>query len=248
MVLAAGRGRRFGGLKQRVAVRDDGATITDLLIGRAADAGIERAVIVVRAEIEEQVRAHLELMRTPPIPVELAVQREPRGTADAVWAARDWLGRNPFLVVNGDNPYPVDALRALTELSGPGLAAFERAELIALGNIPAERVAAFAQLEVSASGDLVTIVEKAPALTEAGEQSALISMNAWRFDADVLDACRDAPQSTRGEYELTSAVQLAVSRGVRFRCLRAHGAVLDLSGRSDISEVSRRLAGVEPRP
>ena len=39
VLLAAGRGTRFGGFKQLVAVRPDGATLTDVLIERATDAG-----------------------------------------------------------------------------------------------------------------------------------------------------------------------------------------------------------------
>ena len=108
VVLAAGRGMRFGGLKQLVAVRDDGATVTDVLVRRAADAGFERAVIVVRPAIEELVRAHLDEMGAAGIPVELAVQRRPRGTADAVLAARDAVDGS-FVVVNADDLYPAGA-------------------------------------------------------------------------------------------------------------------------------------------
>src|SRR2546423_12219513 len=112
VVLAAGRGTRFGGLKQLVAVRDDGATVTDLLVRRAADAGIEKAVIVVRPEIEAQVRAHVEAIGSTGIPVELVVQRRPRGTADAVLAARDAVG-GPFVVVNADDLYPASAFSSI---------------------------------------------------------------------------------------------------------------------------------------
>src|SRR5438067_897897 len=108
VVLAAGRGTRFGGLKQLVAIRDDGATVADLLVRRAADAGIEQAAIVVRPEIEEQFRAHVDAMDAPKIPVELVVQHRPRGTADAVLSARHAVG-GQFVVVNADDLYPAGA-------------------------------------------------------------------------------------------------------------------------------------------
>src|SRR5437588_5050818 len=101
VVLAAGLGTRFGGLKQLVAIRDDGATITDLLVRRAADAGIDRAFIVVRPAIEELVRAHVDAMGRAAIPVELVVQHQPRGTADAVLSARQAV-EGSFVVVNAD--------------------------------------------------------------------------------------------------------------------------------------------------
>ena len=78
--------------------------------------------------------------------------------------------------------------------------------------------------------------------------AALISMNVWRFDARIFDACRDVPLSKRGEYELPEAVGLAVTRGVTFRAVPASGAVLDLSRRSDVALVNARLAGQEARP
>jgi glucose-1-phosphate thymidylyltransferase len=79
-------------------------------------------------------------------------------------------------------------------------------------------------------------------------KSALISMNCWRFDARIFEACRDVPRSARGELELPEAVGLAVRRGVRFRAVPARGPVLDLSRRADAADVERRLAGTVPSP
>ena len=70
----------------------------------------------------------------------------------------------------------------------------------------------------------------------------LVSMNCWRFDARIFEACRDVAPSARGELELPIAVMLAVSRGVAFRAVPARGPVLDLSRRADAAEVARRLS------
>ena len=72
-------------------------------------------------------------------------------------------------------------------------------------------------------------------------------MNVWRFDDRIFEACRDVPRSARGEYELPEAVALAIARGVEFRVVPARGAVLDLSRRGDVAQVTARLAGCEPR-
>ena len=76
----------------------------------------------------------------------------------------------------------------------------------------------------------------------------LVSMNCWRFDSRIFDACGAVPRSPRGEFELPEAVALATAHGMRFRVLRVAGPVLDLSRRADTADVERRLAGVEPRP
>ena len=75
-----------------------------------------------------------------------------------------------------------------------------------------------------------------------------MSMNCWRFDDRIFSACRDVPQSPRGEFELPEAVGLAVRRGVPFKTFAARGPVLDLSTRADAADVARRLAGISPRP
>ena len=152
-------------------------------------------------------------------------------------------------MLNSDNLYPAPVLRALVELDGPGLPAYARDTLVHDSGFPPDRVAAFAAIEVDRDGYLTRIVEKpGREYYDAAGPRALISMNVWRFDDRIFDACRDVPLSTRGEYELPEAVGLAVERGVRFRTFRARGAVLDLSRRSDVALVSERLAGVEARP
>jgi glucose-1-phosphate thymidylyltransferase len=156
--------------------------------------------------------------------------------------------------MNGDNLYPVRALADLASLDEPGLPAFDADDLVRSSNIPEARIRAFALVEIEA-GYLSRIVEK-PGARESDLQVApafrreiqYVSMNLWRFDSRIFDACRDVPRSARGEYELPEAVGLAVRRGVRFRAIAAAGPVLDLSRRADAGDVERRLIGVEPRP
>ena len=81
----------------------------------------------------------------------------------------------------------------------------------------------------------------ADVLAAAGPH-ALVSMNLWRFDARIFAACRDVPPSPRGELELPAAVLLAVARGMRLDVVPSLGPVLDLSRRSDVADVARRLA------
>ena len=141
------------------------------------------------------------------------------------------------------------SLRALVDLDGPGLPAYDVDSLVRDSGFPRDRVMGFAAIEVDDRGHLTRIVEKpGREYYDAPGSRALISMNVWRFDERIFDACRDVPLSARGEYELPEAVGLAVSRGVVFRTFRASGAVLDLSRRSDVALVNARLAGVEPRP
>lgn len=246
------------GLKAMIPV--NGRPFLDYVLSALADAGLAQVALIVSPQ-HDDLRRHYD--ESPPARIDLSfvVQAEARGTADAVLAAASWTTGDPFLAINADNLYPAAALARLAALNEPGLLAFERDDLVRTGNIPAERIQSFAVLDVDDEGYLARIVEK-PASIDAPvelpaegashradrQEPVLVSMNCWRFDARIFDACRDVPRSPRGEFELPDAVALATSRGVRFRALPAAGPVLDLSRRADAADVERRLAGAEPRP
>jgi glucose-1-phosphate thymidylyltransferase len=224
-----------------------GRPFLDYILVTLASAGVRSAGVVV-APGDDPIRARYTGAGSP-LPLEFIVQPMARGTADAVLAAERWTGAQPFLVMNGDNLYPVAALRALVQLDEPGLPVFERTELIASSNIPAERVQSFALLDVDAGGRLTRIVEK-PSDADMPPPGApmLVSMNCWRFDARIFEACRDVAPSPRGEVELPNAVMLAIDRGVSFRAVPARGPVLDLSRRADAAEVERRIRALHLLP
>jgi glucose-1-phosphate thymidylyltransferase len=220
-----------------------GRPFLDYVLSGLADAGVSRAGLVVAPD-HAAVAAHYAASPLSRVRLSFIVQPDARGTADAVAAAEVWTSGEPFLVLNGDNLYPAAALGDLAALEEPGLPIFDPADLVRTSNIAEERIRAFALVEVDDSGYLSRIVEKPGPSTPA----TAVSMNLWRFDARIFDACRDVPRSARGEYELPEAVALAAARGVRFRAIPARGPVLDLSRRADARDVERWLAGVVPRP
>jgi dTDP-glucose pyrophosphorylase len=221
----------------------------DYVLSALADAGCTEVCFVVAPD-HRVIRDYYDGPGSPQrLRLTYAVQEIANGTARAVQAAQEFAGRDPFLVLNSDNLYPAHVVRALVDLDGPGLPAYRRDSLIKDSGFPADRVIAFAAIEVDADGYLTRIVEKpGREYYDAAGPDALISMNVWRFDERIFEACRDVPLSTRGEYELPEAVGLAVSRGVKFKTVPASGAVLDLSRRSDVALVTQRLAGQEARP
>ena len=221
----------------------------DYVLSALADAGCSSVCFVVAPD-HSAIRDYYDGAGRPSrLAIEYAVQPIADGTARAVQSAATYAGESPFLVLNSDNLYPSAVLRTLVELSGPGLPAYAVDSLVRDSGFPRERVTGFAAIEVDDRGRLTGIVEKpGQAYYDKVGSRALISMNVWRFDRRIFDACRDVPLSARGEYELPEAVGLAVSRGVEFQTFTASGAVLDLSRRTDVSVVSARLAGVEPKP
>lgn len=226
----------------------------DYVLSALADAGYEEVGLVVppasAAGSADPLRDYYTGRGRPSrVRVSFVVQPEARGTADAVAAAADWIAGRPFVVLNADNLYGVDALRALRNVNGPALPVYERRDLVQSSGIPDARVASFALLQVTPEGLLLDIIEKPGVdVMDTAGPAALISMNCWRGDADVVQACRDVPVSARGEFELPAAIRLAITRGVRVQAIPARGPVLDLSRREDVPFVTARLQGVEARP
>ncbi len=253
VILAAGRATRFGGVKQLVAVRDDGSTVTDVLIRRAADAGIEQAVIVVRPAIEELFRAHLERMGAAAIPVVIVVQGRPRGTADAVLAAKDKV-RGPLVVVNADDLYPAGVFSLLaTHLhdadSHEHAVVGFRLDRTLVGPRPESR----ALLTIDVSGVLVDIregsVEKRGGLhfrtatsVDGLRGDEIVSMNMWGFRANVFDGLTAAvaelgASDPDDEVYLPDAVEMMIESGTTVRVLLSDEACIGMTYPEDVAAV-----------
>lgn len=231
------------GMKAMIPI---GRPFLDYVLSALADAGFAQACLVVGPE-HTAIREYYQSISARRIKISFVIQEEPLGTANALLTAQEFAGREEFLVLNSDNYYPVEVFRALRTLGEPGLPAFEREALVRESDILRERVLRYALLQIDAEGYLEKIVEKPGEMPETGRDGdVFISMNCWRFGAGIFRACEQVARSARGEYELPEAVQLGLSSlGLRFKAVPFHTGVLDLSHRSDIAQVARRLAGVE---
>jgi UDP-N-acetylglucosamine diphosphorylase / glucose-1-phosphate thymidylyltransferase / UDP-N-acetylgalactosamine diphosphorylase / glucosamine-1-phosphate N-acetyltransferase / galactosamine-1-phosphate N-acetyltransferase len=224
----------------------------DYVLSALADGGITRAVMVIGPPPHDAaIRDYFEQTRAGRrVRVDFAVQSEPRGTADALLAARDVVEGTSFLSLNSDNYYPVDAFAQLASLGASGLIGFDADALVRDGNIEADRVLRYALLDVDDDGWLRAIREKpSPNDPLALRPQRWVSMNVWAFTRRIFEACALVRPSARGELELADAVMIAMrDLGERFRVLPMRAGVLDLSHQSDIELVGARLSIVVPRP
>jgi dTDP-glucose pyrophosphorylase len=232
------------GLKAMIPI---GRPFLDYVLSALADAGYREMCLVVGPEnhaIRQYYGDRLDVRR---ISIRFAIQREPKGTADAVAAAEEFAGRDPFLVINSDDYYPVEALRRLRASPGCATALFERESMIAGSNIPEDRIGAFAIGLSNGEGRLLRILEKpTPDELASIPRPHWLSMNCWRFGASIFEACRHIRPSPRGELELPDAVQYAIDAlGEQFEIVPIRAPVLDMTSRQDIAAVAKRLAGVE---
>ena len=135
VVMAAGMGSRYGGLKQIDPVGNHGEAILDFSLFDACRAGFETAVIIIKEAIREDFMEMVgnRLERCPmeiryayqeldKIPAHLSIpegRTKPWGTCHAVLCAKEAIDGAPFAVINADDYYGADAFRvAFEELSG----------------------------------------------------------------------------------------------------------------------------------
>jgi UTP-glucose-1-phosphate uridylyltransferase len=129
LVLAAGLGSRYGGLKQMDPLGPNGESIIDYSVFDAADAGFGKVVFVLREEIvddfyqlfanryKSKIKVEHAIQRLEDIPAGITVTPDrvkPWGTGHAVLCAADKLNE-PFAVINGDDYYGKDAFRVMAD-------------------------------------------------------------------------------------------------------------------------------------
>ena len=225
-----------------------GRPFLDYVLAALADAGFTDVCLVIGPE-HQAIREHYSQTAVPRrARIRFAIQAQPLGTADAVLAAEAFVAGEPFLVLNADNYYPPEVLAALRSQAPPATLAFTRDGLLRDGQIPPERIARYALLDVGADGVLRRIVEKPDEAAARTLGDAPVSMNCWLLNPAIFDACRRVPPSPRGELELPLAIQYAIdAMGVRVHVLSVDAPVLDLSQRADIRGVASRLEGLKVR-
>src|SRR5215475_4182375 len=127
LVLAAGMGSRYGGLKQIDPVGPDGETIIDYSVFDALRAGFDRLVFVIRRDIERPFKETIgrrfegriavdyvfqELDKLPPGFQVPSSRKKPWGTGHAILMAAEAI-QEPFGVINGDDFYGARSFKAL---------------------------------------------------------------------------------------------------------------------------------------
>ncbi len=210
VVMAAGMGSRFGGLKQIEAVTDDGEGILDFSVRDAKRAGFTKVVFVIKHEIEDVFKEYVGDRISKKIKVEYVFQdlhdlpegftcpedrTKPWGTGQAVLACRDVV-HEPFAVINADDYY---GMHAFDEI-----AAYLRSEPedycmtgFRLTNTLSENGTVSRGVCDIKDGYLEKVTERTKIkdckYTEDGETwvdlspDTVVSMNLWGFTPDFFD-------------------------------------------------------------
>ena len=216
VILAAGMGSRFGGLKQITPVDDYSHSIIDFSLFDAYRAGFRKVAFIIKHEIEEDFKAFIgrrmekyfdvsyvyqELSRLPEGYEIPSGRVKPWGTGHAVLCAKDAID-GPFAVINADDFYGKTSYEELYNFMASGKADNEHA-IVAymLRNTVTETGHVARGICAEKDGYLSDVVERThiekdgedARFTEDGENfyplsgDSLTSMNCWAFGHGLLD-------------------------------------------------------------
>lgn len=214
LVMAAGMGSRYGGLKQLDAVGPSGETIIDYSVYDAIQAGFNKVVFIIRKDFEDEFRSQITEKYSGKIRVEFAFQdlhdlpdgftcpegrKKPWGTGHAILAASGMI-HEPFVAINGDDFYGRESFKVVADyyLSGAddfSMVAFQLDKTLStFGGVTRG-------LCTVKEGKLDTVIETGE-LQRAGQGvtsdrnikldgSEPVSMNVWGFTPVVFKYLRD---------------------------------------------------------
>ncbi|MEO6221290.1 MAG: sugar phosphate nucleotidyltransferase [Ginsengibacter sp.] len=216
LILAAGMGSRYGGIKQMDAFGPSGETIIDYSIYDAIKSGFGKIVFIIRKDFAEVFKNIFEPKLNGKIETQYVMQEmdsytdgyqipanrtKPWGTAHAVLCARTVINE-PFAVINADDFYGSDAFeKAAKFLTGDVnhttycIIGYQLSKTLSENGTVSRGVC-----EVDNNDNLISIVERIKVyrgenkiVYEEGENKIVlpedtpVSMNFWGFDASVFD-------------------------------------------------------------
>ena len=210
LIMAAGMGSRYGGLKQLDPVGPSGETIIDYSVYDAIRAGFNKVVFIIRKDFEEDFRSKITDKYTGKIRVEFAFQDldhlpkgfscpqgrvKPWGTGHAILTASELINE-PFVAINGDDFYGLESFKIVADYYQNKNATYSMVAF-QLDKTLSEFGGVTRGLCTVKDGLLDTVVETGELKRlESGvssdrdiqlDGSEPVSMNVWGFTPDLFD-------------------------------------------------------------
>lgn len=214
LIMAAGIGSRYGGLKQIDPVGPGGETLIDYSIYDALRAGFGKAVFILRKELEQPFKETIGKRFEKRIAVDYVIQEldmlppgfsvpagrsKPWGTTQAILLAAGVINE-PFVVINADDFYGAEGYRLLAQHLQSGSEDYAMAGFVLSNTLSDYGTVARGVCRVSSDGYLESVAEltkiecdgahakntDATGRTTRLEGSEIVSMNFWGFTPRIF--------------------------------------------------------------
>ncbi len=208
VVLAAGKGTRMKSARPKVLHAIAGRSLLGHVLSMAQVAGCDRLAVVIGPDMEEVRAAALRMAPE----VEVYVQPEQRGTADAVLAAKVAIARHTgdIVVLYGDTPL------IEPQTIGRLLAALDGGAAVAVLGFEAREPGAYGRLLTAPGGELLAIREaKDASETERAVRLCNSGVMALRLDDAARALAEIGNANAKGEYYLTDIIEIARGKGLK---------------------------------
>ena len=224
LILAAGKGIRMGALTQnkpKVLVEVAGRPFLYYTIKNLQKAGISNIGIVVEYKKEKV----FDFAKKFGFNLSFIEQPILLGTGDAVIKAKDWIGKDNFIVVMGDNLYSENDLKDMSNFNN---------EFAYVAAFKSSHPQDYGVLEVDGK-DLLRIEEK-----PQHPKSDLVNTGLYKLTSEIFPQLMNLEKSPRGEIELTDALtRLASLKKVKVYPLKDYW--IDMSVKEDLPEIEKKI-------
>ncbi|MXV61856.1 NTP transferase domain-containing protein [Natronorubrum sp. JWXQ-INN-674] len=231
VVLAAGKGTRLRPLtddKPKGMVEVDGKPILTHCFDQLVDLGADEFVVVV-GYLKEKIIDHYG-DEYKGVPITYTHQREQKGLAHALLSVREHID-DDFMMILGDNIFNAnlqDVVRRQQE---------DRADAAFLvEEVPWDEASRYGVCDTNNYGEITDVVEK-----PEDPPSNLVMTGFYTFTPAIFPACELVQPSSRGEYEISEAIDLLIQSGRTIDAIGLDGWRIDVGYPEDRDEAEERL-------
>lgn len=207
VILAAGKGTRLRPLTDNTPkpmLPVAGKPLLEWMLERLKEARIKEVMIVTNY-LEDQIKDYFKNGEALGINITYTTQKEPLGTANAIYQALEWIGKDQFMTLYGDHYLSEGALREMKEAHVVGE--------VTVASIKVNDPSQYGTFKIEE--DRVTKVVEKP--LKGQEPSNYANVGLYIFPSEVFWHIEETPLSPRGEYEVTDTMQRMIETGITVR-------------------------------